>query len=248
MPKIMKFMRKFLLVIGILIISGVSFGQLTGVKNIPGSGGPNDYSSIAMAISDLNLQGVGPGGVTFNVAAGYTETFLSPTAGLITASGTAANPVIFQKSGTGADPLITAGVGTNTTTDGIIKIAGGDYFTFDGIDLTESAANTNATTQMEWGYAMVKARSTIPVDGCQNITIKNCTITLNATNPASVGIYSGNHIATTTKRTLFSTASPFSHSQAAALARRSSDARFRAACRAAESSNLPGGEGRVVVR
>ena len=119
-------MKKMLLLISALIIAGASFGQLTGIRNI-GSPGPNDYPTIAAAIADLNTWGVGPGGVTFNIAAGYTETFLSPLAGTITATGTAANPVVFQKNGSGADPLITAAIGTTTNTDGIIKISGGDY-------------------------------------------------------------------------------------------------------------------------
>ena len=47
-----------------------SFAQLSGPKNIPG-----DYATIEAAISALNSQGVASGGVTFNVAAGHTETF-----------------------------------------------------------------------------------------------------------------------------------------------------------------------------
>lgn len=189
--------KKFLLFICALIIAGTSFGQLTGIKNIPG-GGATGYATLAAAIADLNLQGVGPGGITFNIVAGHTETFASPTAGLITATGTAANPIIFQKSGTGGDPVITAGIGTTTNVDGIIVIAGGDYFTFDGIDLMDSPTNTTPTTRMEWGFAMVKARNTFPVDGCQYITIRNCGISLNPSHTATSGIYSGNHISTTT--------------------------------------------------
>ena len=37
-----------------------------------------------------------------------------------------------------------------------------------------------------------------PFDGCQHVTISGCTITLNKTNNKSVGIYTGNHIATAT--------------------------------------------------
>ena len=37
-------------------------------------------------------------------------------------------------------------------------------------------ANTTTTTVMEFGYGLFKASVT---DGCQNNTIKNCTITLN---------------------------------------------------------------------
>ena len=185
------FLRGLTLIILIIIgLTSSSFAQLTGVKTIPGS-----YATLAAAITDLNTNGVGAGGVTFNIAAGYTETFASPTAGLITATGTAANPIVFQKSGTGLDPLITAGVGTTTTNDGIIVIAGGDYITFNGIDLQENSLNTTPTQQMEWGYALVKANGIAPFNGCQYITIRNCTITLNKANTASKGIYSGAHTA-----------------------------------------------------
>ena len=167
---------------------------LTGIKTIPGN-----YPSLAAAIADLNLLGVGPGGVTFDVAAGYTETLASLTAGLITATGTASDPIIFQKSGVGANPLMTAfSPGVSTTVDYLIAIAGGDYITFDGIDLQENALNTTPTQQMEWGYALVKKQAVAPFDGCQNVTVKNCTITLNRANTAAVGIYLGNHVSTST--------------------------------------------------
>ncbi|MBL1124525.1 MAG: hypothetical protein D8M26_16775, partial [Ignavibacteriae bacterium] len=172
--------------------------QLSGTKSIPG-----DYASIESAIADLNLQGVGPGGVVFNIAAGHTETFTNSDAGIISATGTASNPIIFQKSGTGVNPKITAATGTGTT-DGIIKITGGDYITFDGIDLSENPANTDATTQMEWGFALVKRNATAPVDGCRYITIKNCNITLNSSNTSSTGIYSGNHLANSTSTLILS--------------------------------------------
>jgi hypothetical protein len=179
-------MKKMYLFLIAIFLTQLSFGQLTGIKTIPGS-----YATITAAIAALNASGVGAGGVTFNVAAGYTETFASPTAGYIaitTNLPTAANPVIFQKSGAGADPVITAGVGTGTT-DAIIAFGGMSYITFNGIDLSENALNTTTTTQMEWGYAILKASGT---QGSQYITIENCTITLNKTNTATWGIYSNN--------------------------------------------------------
>lgn len=82
--------------------------QLTGIKSIPG-----DYPTIEAAISALNTQGVGTGGVIFNVAAGHTETLSTPTGGTITTlTSSASNPITFQKSGTGNNPKITAGTGT----------------------------------------------------------------------------------------------------------------------------------------
>ena len=184
-------MRKlFYLLILAIGLSQFAFGQLTGIKTIPGS-----YATIAAAITDLNTSGVGAGGVTFNIAAGYTETFATPTAGNITTNtGTLANQIIFQKSGAGADPKITAATGTGTM-DAIITFAGVQYVTFNGIDVYENAANLTATTQMEWGYAILKASAT---QGSQNITIKNCTISLNNTNTGTWGIYSNNHTAAST--------------------------------------------------
>ncbi|MFN7325318.1 MAG: beta strand repeat-containing protein, partial [Chitinophagales bacterium] len=149
------------------------YGQLSGTKTIPG-----DYASLSAAVSALNTQGVGAGGVTFNVAAGYTETLTGKIT--LTATGTASNPIVFQKSGAGANPVLTAYVGTVATpsvvADGFFVLAGSDYVTIDGIDLQESAANTTTTTVMEFGYGLFKASAT---DGCQNNVIKNCTITLN---------------------------------------------------------------------
>ncbi len=114
---------------------------------------------------------------------------------IITATGTSANPIVFQKSGVGANPLITAGVGVSTTLDGMIILSGADYVTFNGIDLIESAGNTTTTTQMEWGYAILKVDGT---NGSQNNSIKNCVISLNKTNTNSKGIYVANHTTAST--------------------------------------------------
>lgn len=174
----------FILIVA-LFFSAVSFAQLTGVKTIPG-----DYATVATAITALNASGVGTGGVTFNVAAGYTETFASPIAGRITTlTGSSANPIVFQKSGAGNNPLITSGTG-NSYADAIIAIAGCDNITFDGIDLRDKPSNVAVGPMMEWGYALLKNSGT---DGSQNITIKNCTITLKKVYDATKGIYSNNH-------------------------------------------------------
>ncbi|MCX6164918.1 MAG: right-handed parallel beta-helix repeat-containing protein, partial [Ignavibacteriae bacterium] len=147
---------------------------MSGVFTIPGS-----YPSFWAAENDMYERGIG-GPCTFNVAAGYTETISNL---LMRTTGTLSNPIIFQKSGSGANPKITAGVGTGAM-DGIIIFPGTDYITFDGIDLLD------LTTQMEWGYALLKVDGT---NGSQNITIKNCSITLQKANTSSNGIYSANH-------------------------------------------------------
>lgn len=161
--------------------------QLTGIKTIPG-----DYPTIAAAVSALNSQGVGPGGVTFDIAAGYTET--APAGGItVTASGTATDQVLFEKSGIGANPVVTAFApqASGSIVDAVIKLVGADYITFDRIDVSENAANTTTTSasnnMTEFGYALFYASTT---NGSQNNVIKNCNITLNRTYTNTIGIYS----------------------------------------------------------
>jgi len=177
------------LIAGTVALTSISFtskAQLAGTFSVPAT-----YSTIAAAITDLNTQGVN-GPVTILINAAYTET--APVGGYtLTATGTLANPIVFQKNGIGANPLITAyGGGTGTPSmafqDGIWRFIGSDYITVDGIDLIDPNAANPAT--MEFGYGLFRASAT---DGCQNNTIKNCVITLNRINndfgssPASDG-------------------------------------------------------------
>jgi hypothetical protein len=173
----------------VITITEQQSSGLTGTKTIPG-----DYATLAVAIAALNANGVGSGGVTFTVAAGYTETAANLLIDIVNNPPTSANPITFRKNGTGANPLITADAGISASLDGIIKLAGTDYITFDGIDLLDPPSNTG-DAMMEWGYALLKKNSTAPVDGCRHVTIKNCVITLNRNNTLSSGIYSGNHTA-----------------------------------------------------
>jgi trimeric autotransporter adhesin len=178
-------MKTHVLILLFLLCNHLSPGQVNGVKSIPG-----DYPSIEAAITDLNLQGVGPGGVTINVASGHNETFTSPEAGLISASGSASGPIVFQKTGTGANPVITApGPGLGTM-DYIVCFSGADYITFDGINIQENPENVTPVSQAEWGFALLK---TSGINGSQHIIIKNCSITLNSSNSSSCAIYSNNH-------------------------------------------------------
>ena len=172
--------------ITMIILSQNAYAQLSGTYTIPGS-----FATIEAAINALDTLGVSSA-VTFNVAAGYSETFSSDSSGKISATGTVSNPIVFQKSGVGANPKITAGVGTGTR-DGVIILRGGDYFTFDGIDVAENSLNTDDVTRMEWGYALLKKSTLAPANGCNFIIIKNCTITLNKQNTATWGIYAANH-------------------------------------------------------
>ncbi len=160
-------LKSLIMLIAALFIGHSVSGQITGIKTIPG-----DYPTIASAIAALNTQGVGSGGVTFNITAGYTETFAPSTAGLITATGTQSDPVVFQKTGTGNNPLVTASVG-NGAYDYVFCLAGSDHITFDGIDIRENPTNGDETRKMEFGFVFLK---TSPTNGSQYNTIKNLAI------------------------------------------------------------------------
>lgn len=170
-----------------LFIGKFASAQLSGTLTVPGS-----YATVALAIIDLNAQGVGTGGVTINIAAGLRET--APSGGYrLTATGTASNPIVIQvdpSTQPGANPMITAPIGTSTTIDGVFLLLGSDYVTINGIDMQESASNTTATMQMEWGYSILNKNASAPFDGCNHVTISNCSITLNRTNTVSKGINS----------------------------------------------------------
>lgn len=170
----------------VLLAGLMTRAQIAGTFDIPGT-----YPTIASAIAALNVAGVGPGGVTFNVAAGHAETLPTLQAGYITfGNGTADNPIIFQKSGTGANPVITAAAGgTSLYWDAIICLKGTSYVTFDGIDLLENPLNLDAVTQTEWGYAVLKASGT---QGSHHNTIKNCSISLSSADNRSWGVYLNN--------------------------------------------------------
>ena len=189
-----------LAVVLMLLSTSNLLAQLSGTKTIPGN-----YATLTAAIADLNTQGVGTGGVTFNVASGYTESITSPL--LITATGTAANPIVFQKSGTGANPVITRtdagsinGTVLGANLDAIIIIEGSDFLTFNGINLAASVASST-TTGIEYGFYLRKVSGT---NGCKNVTITNSTITMNrGTAAVTTGIMSSNNdaLSTTTSAT-----------------------------------------------
>ncbi len=80
-----------------IILSSVASAQLMGTKNIPG-----DYATLAAAITDLNTQGVGAGGVTLNLLAANPETapaggyVIGDTGSLVLTTTASSSPVIIQ--------------------------------------------------------------------------------------------------------------------------------------------------------
>jgi hypothetical protein len=160
------------LLIGGLLLAGAptAQAQLSGVKTInPAGSGANNYPTFGAAVAALNTGGVAATGVTFNVAAGAVFDEVVPA---LTASGTAAGPIIFQKSGSGLNPKI-QGIGTGAT-DAALTLDGADYVQFLRIDVEDKAANTTAAQQLENGIVLQ--------NGATNNTFLEGTVTLNRAN------------------------------------------------------------------
>ncbi len=159
---------------------------LSGVYTIDQNGsGSRNYTSFLTAVNELNTLGIA-GPVTFNVNAGQVFDYAQNNGAnayvlKITTTGTAANPIVFQKSGTGANPRINC-TGTTGTDGAGILLNGVDYITFDGIDIFD--AGTTPTTHIDNGYFLLS----LGTRGCNYITIRNCNINMDKTGPDQIGI------------------------------------------------------------
>jgi hypothetical protein len=166
-----------------------SFAQLTGTKTIPG-----DYATLADAITALNTQGVGSGGVTLNLIAGNPETapaggyVIGGTGSLVLTTTNATDQVIIQ--GNGNTITANGGLTVGALNDAIFKLIGADYVTINNFVMLENAANTVTTAasnnMTEFGVALFYVTTT---DGANNNKITNCTIDLNRTYQNTFGIY-----------------------------------------------------------
>ncbi len=194
-------MRKIYLLLLTVAMTTIANAQLTGTKNIPG-----DYATLAAAITDLNTQGVGAGGVILNVLAGNPQTspanigttgggyIIGGAGSLVLTTTSAANPVTIQGNGntitapTGASP---AGHVVGQVNDAIFKLIGADWITITGFTMQENAGNiitaAATNTMTEWGVALLYVTVT---DGAQNNTIQSNTISLSRLYQNSFAIYS----------------------------------------------------------
>ncbi|MDD4309869.1 MAG: hypothetical protein PHO32_05770, partial [Candidatus Cloacimonetes bacterium] len=177
---------------GVTADAKTSIDALGGVKTINSNLiGANNFISISEAMAALNYAGVSTGGLTINIAAGYVDSLSAPL--VFSNLGSASSPVVFQKdpATTGANPLIIRNdVGSSVTSvlggngDSIFRIEGSDYLTLDGIDLKSGNA------AIEYGYFVTKPSGT---NGCQNLIIKNSTVTMTKSSGFKVaGIYISN--------------------------------------------------------
>jgi hypothetical protein len=176
------------------------------VNNTTATGGTN-FNSLTDAISALNTNGVVAAGAIFNVSS--NQTFLE-TPPALTASGTAGGYIVFRKNGTGNNPVVKpATPGTVSTSahgghgDGVIRIAGGDYIEFNGIDIDTNTAYTTNATKYEYGYYILRGSAT---DGSKFVTIRNANIKLYPGLLYSAAVYVAVYNATGTSMVPTSTA------------------------------------------
>ena len=176
-----------------LFWASFAFGQLQGVIDVNPANPV--YPTLSAAIDSLNHQGVGPGGVIINVAAGYSQT--APAGGyVITASGDPSKPIMIQGNGNTVTAFSPQASGA--LNDAIFKIIGADWITISGFMMMENPANTiqaaGTNNMTEFGVALFYATST---DGPQNCSIIGNTIILGGTYQNAFGIYANSrHTAT----------------------------------------------------
>jgi PKD repeat protein len=190
----------YFLLLNLLLSNPVSATQLSGTYTIDPSGTAsssvfNDFGSAITYMAGTSSRADGgpsnsgtvgvSGAVTFNVASGSTYTLSAALVIPAINGASASNTISFKKNGSGANPVIYGYKGSGSA-DGIVILIGASYIIFDGIDVQDPSSNTTATTQMEWGYALL--RTSTPV-GSQYNVIQNSNITLNRTNTNSVGIF-----------------------------------------------------------
>jgi len=186
----------------LLTVRAVLTANTYTINNTLPTSGLN-FASFTDAFNALNCA---TGKIVFNVSAGQTFTENPPP---LEASGTVTDSIIFRKFGSGANPVIvpasagtlasSATIGTNG--DAILTINGGDYITFDGIDLRTNPGFSSGNDAYEYGYYLKKKSGT---DACKNVSIKNAVITLNKAIQ-SFGIHISNNSGTTSAITVTST-------------------------------------------
>lgn len=166
----------------------------------------SNYVSLFAALTALNSSVSINGPIELNLAASSTE--IAPAGGfvILPLTGTSAtNTITIKQAGAGNFPVLLASPAhtAGSRGDAVIKLLGVDFLTINGIAIQENVANTVYTlvsnTATEFGIALMYFNNS---NGCKNITIKNCNITLQRAYVNSVGIYSNvRHSATTPQTT-----------------------------------------------
>ena len=184
-------LKKSGLTLALLLITLISRAQLSGTIAVPSV----SYPDLASVISALNTTGVS-GAVTINLSAAQT----APVGGYLLGSATlnasvnASNTITFN----GNSNVITASAGTVSLTstlatgtsshDVMFAVSGTDYVTFNGLVFTEPSTNNSVILAMEVAIGFYNLNTTGGADGCQNITVNNCTFNMTKYGQAGAAI------------------------------------------------------------
>lgn len=169
------------------VVGGAQMSGVYTINNLLPTGGIN-FNNFQDAFDALACGSNGP--VTLNVEAG--QLFESTGALVAEFSGSAANPIVFQKSGAGANPSISF-TGTSGTTDAGLTFNGADWITWDGIDIMQGGTST--ADWFEYGIYLTKAAGN---DGASNNTFQNFTIDMGTTTVTNArGVFMANTVAAT---------------------------------------------------
>lgn len=152
--------------------NAVVAANISGTKTIKASGG--DYTTLKLAITDLNDKGIGNGGVTLILDddATYTQTSsdFDHIYKYFRQISTQTSPLTIKRSGTGTNKPIINVAATSSTSDCMLGFLAADYVTVDGLDYR----NTTPTITYEMGLFF----RGLQLNGCTNNVIKNCNIDL----------------------------------------------------------------------
>ncbi len=166
-----------------------SYAWMGGAYTVnPAGTGHDNFTTFANSVTALNAAKLS-GSVTLNVKddATFTETATQT----ITATGTAAQSITFQRSNDGTNKPKLQFTGTNGTTDACIQLNSSDYMTFNGLEIQPNG--TAGSNFAEYGIFL---NATGATDGCQYNTIKNCDIMFGgggtANTASTTGIYLDN--------------------------------------------------------
>jgi hypothetical protein len=174
------------------LISGSNFFTAASIVAVPLSGiinVPSEVTTLEEVVNDLNVNGVGVGGLTVNIAPGYIGTLGNIVIDVQNNPPSASNPIIFQGDPNNL-PTFNARPGGTIDRDGVVRIVGTSFVTIQNIIFVDPPINDDNFERMEWGIAILKKTNN---DASQNITIRNCRIFLQNADTASTGVYIGNH-------------------------------------------------------
>jgi hypothetical protein len=209
--------------LSLLMIIFVAVGQLkaqyTGTLNVPST----SFPTLKVCFDSLNQFGVG-GSVVVNVTAPQTIVGTGNTATWILGSAVLNNSLTSVAGRTltleGNGNVITAHTGNLTSTitptfttailvDQMWAILGTDNLTINNFVFTDPTTNTTANTAIEIAIGFHNRTAFAgTADGCQNVTISNCTFNFNdiASNAQAISASPHNFNPTGTFTTIFWTA------------------------------------------